>query len=299
MKKMVIKDIINKKVKKLKFYQMKWNTNVIHSKSKATAHDKKLVCTVVSMEHLGESERQGFCVGDILVSCSSERGTHVIKPTADATLHATMLMNNATKPMVFKVLRALNPEGKSLIQPEKEKTPLHLSHDETIARAIHSFQEIDVDKKGWLTKNETRLAYCDALGGVDVADDEFELEYLKMQQDHNGAISMEAFSMGFLRGLLFAELNGEGDDRVRENDINHCFTHLDFEGIHEEFAELYKSMLLHGENDVCLKSFKKHTNVFRKTGKEKKKKLAKLKAKTVANTKIAPSSDDINLAEWR
>lgn len=138
------------------------------------------------MEHLGESERQGFCVGDILVSCSSERGTHVIKPTADATLHATMLMNNATKPMVFKVLRALNPEGKSLIQPEKEKTPLNLSHDETIARAIHSFQEIDVDKKGWLTKNETRLAYCDALGGVDVADDEFELEYLKMQQGNMG-----------------------------------------------------------------------------------------------------------------
>ena len=109
--------------------------------------------------------------------------------------------------------------------------------------------------------------------------------------DHNGAISMEAFSMGFLRGLLFAELNGEGDDRVRENDINHCFTHLDFKGVHEEFEELYKSMLLHGENDVCLKSFKKHTNVFRK---DKKK-----KAKTVANTKIAPSSGDRDLAEWR
>ena len=97
--------------------------------------------------------------------------------------------------------------------------------------------------------------------------------------------------MGFLRGLLFAELNGEGDERVRENDINHCFTHLDFKGVHEEFEKLYKSMLLHGENDVCLKSFKKHTNVFRK---DKKK-----KAKTVANTKIAPSSGDRDLAEWR
>ena len=160
-------------------------TNVIHSKSKSTVHDKKLVCTVVSMEHLGESERQGFRVGDILVSCSSETGTHVIKPTADATWHATMIMNTANKPMTFKVLRAHNPDGKSvepLIQTEKEKTPLHLSRDATIARANQSFQEIDVDKKGWLTKNETRLAYCSALGGVDVADDEFELEYLKMQQ---------------------------------------------------------------------------------------------------------------------
>ena len=115
--------------------------------------------------------------------------------------------------------------------------------------------------------------------------------------DHNGAISMEAFSMGFLRGLLFAELNGEGDERVRENDINHCFAHLDFKGVHEEFEELYKSMLLHGENDVCLKSFKKHTNVFRKAKKKKAKTVAI--TKTVANTKIAPTSGDRDLAEWR
>jgi hypothetical protein len=115
--------------------------------------------------------------------------------------------------------------------------------------------------------------------------------------DHNGAISMEAFSMGFLRGLLFAELNGEGDERVRENDIDHCFTHLDFKGVHEEFEELYKSMLLHGENDVCLKSFKKHTNVFRKDKKKKAKTVGN--TKTVANTKIAPSSGDRDLAEWR
>ena len=72
--------------------------------------------------------------------------------------------------------------------------------------------------------------------------------------------------MGFLRGLLFAELNGEGDDRVRENDINHCFTHLDFEGIHEEFAELYKSisraidvLSLLQTNKTCLKQFNKTT----------------------------------------
>ena len=50
-----------------------------------------------------------------------------------------------------------------------------------VVKAQEIFNTIDIEKKDFLTKDQTRLAYFNALGNVDVDDDEFEYEFCKVR----------------------------------------------------------------------------------------------------------------------
>ena len=109
--KMTMVSLTNDKVKKLKFYGMAFNTNVVSPLSKTKITDKALVCQVTEVASGGDGEKQGFQIHDIILGIRSAHGTHVIKPGADSTAHAIHILNKAAKPMYITVLREIDPNA--------------------------------------------------------------------------------------------------------------------------------------------------------------------------------------------
>jgi Ca2+-binding EF-hand superfamily protein len=308
--------IINDSVRQLKFYEMRWNTNVLHPKSKTGYNEKKLVCQVIAVDPGGDADKQGFQVDDIIESISSSRGTFFVKPGSDSRSHAVFMLKHASKPMTFTVLREDNPKRKeemkekeqkmlklwsfpsaapSMKKIRKPKVELKLSHEQLELKSKAIFAAIDVNKRGWLTKDQTKIAYYKALGDKDIDDDEFEYEFIKMDKNGDDKITLNEFSKGFFRELMFAELDEDGDGRISKEEMKKCFQqyYLDFESVeHQEFEAMYDSMVLFGESDVSFESFKKHIfTSFKHKHKHKKKKKKNKKKKN--KTHVAPADPSL------
>ena len=203
------------KIRKLELLEMKINCNIV--KSTGELSYKHLVCQIVQVKENGTGAKLGFLVDDIIMGVHSDSGgSHVIKPSSDCSKHLQVLMHKASHPLYLTVMREkeeietiIPPSAEVVLQsindwdfdatkPEvimkkkkKKKKKKHkpnpkfnfqMNHDELVLNCEILFEEYDEEEKGWLTKDQLRGAYFEALG-KNVDDDQFEYLYRKMDPD--------------------------------------------------------------------------------------------------------------------
>ena len=172
--------------------------------------------------------------------------------------HATLGTTGNSKDFKNNLFSNINNKNKSMLNG---KEPIDMNHDEMLEYAEIIFHKYDADGKEWLSKDETRMAYYEALSNKNVADEEFSYEFTKMDKNNDGQICITEWNQGFFRELMFATLDKDENGRVSIDEIQSCFArfHLDFESEeYEAFQRLFDSTLVDGEEDVPLEEFRQH-----------------------------------------